>query len=96
LKTPNAPFQTNLQFTGDPTNFIPPSAPCGIFLKNIKPPKYQNQQSSPSETMTDRKKIEHRAYELFVERGSTPGCDLEDWLQAEEEFKSPGQAAMSR
>jgi len=32
LKTPNAPFQTNLQFTGEPTNFIPPSAPCGIFL----------------------------------------------------------------
>jgi hypothetical protein len=36
LKTPNAPFQTNLQFTGDPTNFIPPSAPCGIFLDKIQ------------------------------------------------------------
>jgi len=46
--------------------------------------------------MTDPKQIEHRAYELFVERGSAPGCDLEDWLQAEEEFKTPGQAAMSR
>ena len=58
--------------------------------------KDQSQQSSPSETVPDPKQIEHRAYELFVERGSTPGCDLEDWLQAEEEFKSPGQAAMSR
>jgi hypothetical protein len=58
--------------------------------------KHQNQQSSPSGTMTDPKKIEHRAYELFVERGSTPGYDLEDWLQAEEEFKTPAQAAMSR
>ena len=73
-----------------------PLAQAQLKAKNMKPPKYQNQQSSPSETMTDRKKIEHRAYELFVERGSTPGCDLEDWLQAEEEFKSPGQAAMSR
>jgi hypothetical protein len=62
----------------------------------MKNPKHQNQQSSPSLTMTDSKKIEQRAYELFVERGSTPGCDLENWLQAEEEFKTPGQAAMSR
>jgi hypothetical protein len=42
----------------------------------MKHHKHQIQQSSPSETMTDPKKIEHRAYELFVERGSTPGCDL--------------------
>ncbi len=62
----------------------------------MKQQTQQTQQSSPSETMTDPKKIEHRAYELFVERGSTPGCDLEDWLQAEEEFKTPAQAAMSR
>jgi hypothetical protein len=62
----------------------------------MKLPQPQNQQASPGQTITDSNKIEHRAYELFVERGSTPGCDLEDWLQAEEEFKTPGQAAMSR
>jgi len=62
----------------------------------MKHHKHRNQQSSPNQTLADPKKIEHRAYELFVERGSTPGCDLEDWLQAEEEFKTPGQAAMSR
>jgi hypothetical protein len=62
----------------------------------MKNPKHQSLQSSPSKTMTDPKKIEQRAYELFVERGSTPGYDLEDWLQAEEEFKTPAQAAMSR
>jgi hypothetical protein len=65
-------------------------------VKNMKHHKHQNQQSSPSETMTDPKKIEHRAYELFVERGSTPGCDLQDWLQAEGELKAPVQAAISR
>ena len=56
----------------------------------------QTQHSSPSETLADSKKIEQRAYELFVKRGSTPGSDLQDWLQAEEEFKTPAQAAMSR
>ena len=62
----------------------------------MKHHKHQNQQSSPNQTLADPKKIEHRAYELFVERGSTPGGDLEDWLQAEEEFKTPAQAAISR
>jgi hypothetical protein len=57
---------------------------------------HQNQQSPPGKTVIDSSKIEHRAYELFVERGSTPGCDLQDWLQAEEECKTPAQAAISR
>ena len=73
-----------------------PAAQAQLKVKNMKHKKHQNQQSYPSETMTDPKKIEHRAYELFVERGSTPGCDLQDWLQAEEEFKTPAQAAISR
>lgn len=30
-------------------------------------------------------KIRERAYELFVERGSTAGCENEDWLRAERE-----------
>jgi len=32
-------------------------------------------------------------YELFVDRGSTPGCELLDWLQAEGELKLPAQAS---
>ena len=35
-----------------------------------------------------REKIEKRAYELYVERGGTHGCDLEDWLKAEQEVLS--------
>jgi hypothetical protein len=62
----------------------------------MKHHKHQTLQSLSSKTDADPKKIEHRAYELFVERGSIPGCDLQDWLQAEEEFKTPAQAAISR
>ena len=29
--------------------------------------------------------IRRRAYELYVERGSRPGCALEDWTRAERE-----------
>ena len=36
--------------------------------------------------------IERRAYELYLSRGGTHGCDTDDWLQAErqvlEELKS--------
>jgi len=73
-----------------------PVTKAQLKAKHMKHHKHQNQHISLSETLTDPKKIEHRAYELFVERGSTPGCDLQDWLQAEEEFKTPAQAALSR
>ena len=40
-----------------------------------------------------------RAYELYIERGATPGQDVDDWLQAEaelaEEQKKPGRIAKS-
>ena len=31
-------------------------------------------------------RIRQRAYELYVRRGSQPGSELDDWLQAEKEF----------
>lgn len=30
--------------------------------------------------------IAHRAYELYVERGSEPGNDVQDWVKAEKEL----------
>jgi len=44
-----------------------------------------------------REEIELRAYQLYVERGSAQGNDLEDWLQAEseliEKYGETGQTA---
>jgi hypothetical protein len=42
------------------------------------------------EKLTDgpsRDQIAHRAYELFLARGSEHGHDQEDWLQAERELR---------
>jgi hypothetical protein len=36
--------------------------------------------------MTDPDAIAKRAYELFLERGSDPGHEVDDWLQAEAEL----------
>ncbi len=30
--------------------------------------------------------IAHRAYELYIRRGSEPGKDVEDWLRAEKQL----------
>jgi hypothetical protein len=39
--------------------------------------------------------IRRRAYEIFVERGSTPGNESEDWLTAEREVRSRYRAERS-
>ncbi len=33
-----------------------------------------------------REVVAQRAYELYVERGSEPGKDVEDWVRAEKEL----------
>jgi len=43
----------------------------------------QNEPPGPGPT---REAIAHRAYELFLQRGSAPGYELDDWLQAEAEL----------
>ena len=32
--------------------------------------------------------VAHRAHELYVQRGSGPGKDVEDWVRAENELSS--------
>jgi hypothetical protein len=34
-----------------------------------------------------REDIERRAYEIYLERSGTEGCEMEDWLQAERELQ---------
>jgi hypothetical protein len=35
-----------------------------------------------------RERIQHRAYELFVQRGNVDGSHMDDWLKAESEIMS--------
>lgn len=46
--------------------------------------------SAPSpraESQIPEELIRQRAHEIFLERGSQPGQELEDWLQAERELR---------
>jgi hypothetical protein len=46
-----------------------------------------------NETATPAEAIAKRAYELYLQRGSVPGYELDDWLQAEAELSSAAATA---
>jgi hypothetical protein len=62
----------------------------------MKHHKHPYQEGSTGEQNPDPKKIERRAYELYLDRGSEPGHDFEDWLRAERELKERSEAAPVR
>ena len=41
-------------------------------------------------TRPGQDEIARRAYELFLQRGSVPGHETDDWLQAEAELSAAG------
>ena len=45
-------------------------------------------QEIQAQTDTLEKRIRQRAYEIYLNRGSQPGSDLDDWLQAEKEIRA--------
>jgi hypothetical protein len=40
--------------------------------------------------------IAHRAYELYTQRGSEPGKDIEDWVSAEKQLSAEPGFALER
>jgi len=44
-----------------------------------------NESDSPSSR--DDARIRERAYELYLERGDSPGDEVDDWLRAEREHR---------
>ena len=71
-KTPRTPKATNNQV------ITMPEAGSIPLLRKSAPA------NSPSADLEI--KIRERAYQLYVERGSTPGHENEDWLRAEREI----------
>ena len=49
----------------------------------VKAPTRQAPQREPSD-----EEIRQRAYEIYLDRGTAPGLELDDWLQAERELRS--------
>ena len=73
-KTPRATKATNNQV------LTMPEASSVSLLRKTSPVN-----GSPADLET---KIRERAYELYLERGSMPGFEHEDWLRAEREVRA--------
>jgi hypothetical protein len=41
----------------------------------------------PIEALSLEERARRRAYELYIQRGSQSGSELDDWLQAEDEIR---------
>jgi len=73
-KTPRTPKATNNQV------ITMPEAGSVSLVRKTSPGN-----GSPADLEV---KIRERAYELYLERGSTPGFENEDWLRAEREVRA--------
>jgi len=56
-------------------------------------PTLADAKESPIETLPLEDRIRRRAYELYLQRGSEPGSELNDWLQAEEDMRRAKEEA---
>jgi hypothetical protein len=57
------------------------------------PIQAHSEDTSANHTLT-REEIKLRSYEIYLERGSLPGSELDDWLQAERQLD--GRATKTR
>jgi Protein of unknown function (DUF2934) len=62
--------------------------------KETPAPKTKKAALTKSEPTQDQ--IAARAYEIYLERGSTPGDPMQDWLRAERELAAPTKKSSSK
>jgi hypothetical protein len=62
--------------------------------KTKEAPAPKAKKAAPTKPTQDQ--IAARAYEIYLERGSTPGDPMQDWLRAECELAAPPQKSVSK
>jgi len=56
-------------------------------IRNNKKPHYRSEPTIKIPKLPTEAEIRSRAHQLFLDRGESPGNELEDWLRAERELK---------
>ena len=51
---------------------------------------------APAKSKLTQNDIAARAYQIYLERGATPGDPMQDWLRAERELAAPSQKSRSK
>jgi hypothetical protein len=65
-------------------NMTSKKKPASLELDSPKAVQQQNGSIVQGSTIDE---VARRAYEIYLERGSRPGLDLDDWLRAKRELK---------
>jgi hypothetical protein len=64
--------------------------------KTKETPAPRARKAAPAKSKPTQDKIAARAYEIYLERGSTPGDPMQDWLCAESELAAPLKKSLSK
>jgi len=83
-----AHFQGAASSIADQTHRLP------IFPELTLVPGTARSKQITLEKLPLEERIRRRAYEIHVRRGSRPGSELDDWLQAEEEIRRATEQAI--
>jgi len=64
--------------------------------KTKEAPAPKSKKAATPKSKPTQDKIAARAYEIYLERGSTPGDPMQDWLRAERELAAPPKKSRSK
>jgi hypothetical protein len=64
--------------------------------KTKEAPAPKAKKSGTTKTKPTQDQIAARAYEIYLERGATPGDPMRDWLRAEHELNAPAKKSRSK
>ena len=64
--------------------------------KTKEAPAPKARKAAPVKSKPTQDQIATRAYEIYLERGSTPGDPMQDWLRAESELAAPPKKSRSK
>ena len=64
--------------------------------KTKEAPAPKSKKSTTTKSKPTQDQIAARAYEIYLERGATPGNPMQDWLRAEHELSAPPKKSRSK
>ena len=64
--------------------------------KTKEAPAPKSKKAATQKAKPTQDQIAARAYEIYLERGCTPGDPMQDWLQAEQELNASARKTRSK
>jgi hypothetical protein len=66
------------------------------MAKSTQAPAAKSKKATAAKSGPTHDQIAQRAYEIYLERGATPGDPMQDWLRAEMELCAPAKKSRSK